>query len=326
VAEEPYLMGVDLGTGGVRVAIFDSGGAPVALRGAEYETRHPHPGWAEQDPAEWWSCLVAASRGVMDNSGLAPEDIAGISVDATGSTVLAVDGRDQHMRPAIMWMDVRAADQARRLGETGDKALKYNGFGAVSAEWMPPKALWLKENEPETYRGAEHICDCGDWLVHRLTGQWVASVNTASTKWYYDRDERGYPESLYGAVGLDDALDKFPQDMHDLGSVVGGLRREAAEEMGLVAGTPVAQGGVDAFVGAVGLGVVDPGKIALITGSSHVVIGQAAAPLHGQGLFGAFTDAVIPGQYTLEGGQVSTGAIVAWFKDRKSTRLNSSHK
>jgi ribulose kinase len=144
----------------------------------------------------------------------------------------------------------------------------------------------------------------------------VASVNTASTKWCYDRDERGYPESLYGAVGLDDALDKFPQDMHDLGSVVGGLRREAAEEMGLVAGTPVAQGGVDAFVGAVGLGVVDPGKIALITGSSHVVIGQAAAPLHGQGLFGAFTDAVIPGQYTLEGGQVSTGAIVAWFKNR----------
>jgi FGGY-family pentulose kinase len=316
VAGEPYLMGVDFGTGSVRVGIFDSEGMPLVFHVVEYETRHPRPGWAEQDPDEWWSCLVASSREAMEKSRLSPEDIAGISVDATSSTVLAMDEKDRHMRPAIMWMDVRAADQARRLGETGDPALKYNGYGAVSAEWMPPKALWLKENEPETYKGAKHICDCGDWLVHRLTGEWAASINIASTKWYYDRDEGGYPESFYGAVGLDDVLDKFPQDMLDLGSVVGELRRGAAEEMGLKADTPVAQGGVDAFVGALGLGVVEPAKMALITGSSHVMIGQAATPLHGQGFFGAFTDAVISGQYTVEGGQVSTGSIVAWFKNR----------
>jgi ribulose kinase len=104
--------------------------------------------------------------------------------------------------------------------------------------------------------------------------------------------------------------------MLELGSVAGELRRKAAEEMGLEAGTPVAQGGVDAFVGALGLGVVEPARLALITGSSHVMIGQAARPLHGQGIFGAFTDALIPGQYTVEGGQVSTGSVVAWFKNR----------
>jgi ribulose kinase len=316
VVEGPYLMGVDFGTGSVRVGIFDSEGTAVAFHVVEYETRHPRPGWAEQDPDEWWSCVVASSREAMEKSGLAPEEIVGISVDATASTVLAIDEKDRHIRSAIMWMDVRAADQARRLGETGDPALKYNGYGAVSAEWMPPKALWLKENELEAFNNARHICDCGDWLVHRLTGTWAASINVASTKWYYDRNEGGYPETLYSAVGLEDVLDKLPQDMLELGSVAGELRRKAAEEMGLEAGTPVAQGGVDAFVGALGLGVVEPARLALITGSSHVMIGQAARPLHGQGIFGAFTDALIPGQYTVEGGQVSTGSVVAWFKNR----------
>jgi ribulokinase len=227
-----------------------------------------------------------------------------------------MDEKDRHMRPSIIWMDVRAADQARRIGETSDPALKYNGYGAVSAEWMPSKALWLKENEPETYNNAKRICEYQDWMTHKLTGEWTASISNASIRWYYDRDEGGWPESLYGAVGLDDLLEKFPPRVLGTGEVVGGLREEVAKELGLKPDTPVAEGGVDAFVAAVGLGVVDPGKIALITGSSHVIIGQVAEPIHGQGFFGAYTDAMVPGQYTVEGGQVSTGSIVAWFKNR----------
>jgi ribulose kinase len=92
--------------------------------------------------------------------------------------------------------------------------------------------------------------------------------------------------------------------------------------MGLKEGTPVAEGGVDAFVAALGLGVVEPGKLALITGSSHVMIGQAAEPHYGQGFFGSYTDAMVPGQYTVEGGQVSTGSIVAWFKNQFAKRAN----
>src|SRR5215218_9502513 len=91
----------------------------------------------------------------------------------------------------------------------------------------------------------------------------------ASSKYYYDRDDGGYPESLYDAVDAGDLLDKFPHDVLDLGTVAGELSKEAAEKLGLKAGTPVAEGGVDAYVGAIGLGVVEPGKMALITGSSR---------------------------------------------------------
>ena len=154
MAEGPYLMGIDFGTGGVRVGLFDRQGSPAVFSAVELQTGHPRPGWAEQDPDEWWSALARATRGALEESGVPAAEIAGISVDATASTVVATDADGRHLRPAIMWMDVRAADQARRVQETGDPALKYNGFGAVSAELGLPKALWLKEHEPEVWGGA----------------------------------------------------------------------------------------------------------------------------------------------------------------------------
>ncbi|HEY4867863.1 MAG TPA: FGGY-family carbohydrate kinase [Candidatus Dormibacteraeota bacterium] len=313
--EGPYLIGIDYGTGGVRVGIFDSEGTPVVFRGISIETQYPRPGWAEQNPDEWWSCLQTAMTEAMQESRVSPEEIAGISVGATSATVLALDRDGRPSRPAIMWMDVRASDQARRIAETGHPALKYSGFGAVSAEWGLPKALWLKENEPETYDGAAHICDCADWVTNRLTGEWAGSVDIASSKYFHDRDQGGFPQGLFQAIGIEDLLEKYPQNLLDLGVVPGGLRKDVAEELGLKPGIPVAQGGVDAHMGALGLGVVQPGKLALITGSSHVMIGQSAKPIHGRGIWGAYTDAMIPGQYTIEAGQSSTGSVIAWFKD-----------
>jgi FGGY-family pentulose kinase len=315
MTERPYLMGIDYGTGGVRVGIFDREGTPKGFHAVEFATHHPRPGLAEQDPDEWWSSLVEAVPMALQEGDVSPEEIAGISVDATSATVLAVDADGRPLRPGILWMDVRASDQAERIAQTGDPALKYSGFGAVSAEWGMPKALWIKANEPELYANARYIVDCGDWLIQRLTGAWTLSINMASSKYFYDRDEGGWPERLYQAVDGEDVLGKFPETVLDVGVPVGGLRSDVAEQLGLRPDTPVAEGSVDAYAGALGLGVVEPGTLALITGSSHVMIGQSAVPVHGQGFWGAYTDAMIPGQYTVEAGQVSTGSVVAWFKN-----------
>ena len=323
MSEGPYVLGIDYGTESVRVGVFDLEGTPVVFAGETYSLKHPYSGWAEQDPDEWWSCLVKATRRALDEGSVSPQEISGLSVDATTCTVVALDKKDKVLRPAIMWMDVRAVDQALRVQETEDPALKYNGYARVSAEWMPSKALWLKEKEPDTYQNAEHICECLDWVTHRLTGEWTASINTASFRWYYDRNEGGFPESLYGALGLDDLLEKFPQQVLDMGKVAGELRKEAAEELGLLAGIPVAEGGGDAFVALVGLNVLEPRKMALITGSSHVIVGQAAEPKYGAGLFGAYTDGIVPGQYSVEGGQASTGSVVKWFKDNFAKRAGA---
>lgn len=322
----PYFMGIDGGTESIRVGIFDQEGTPISFASCPYSLSHPHSGWAEQDPDEWWSSLVLAVREAMSKHAIVPESIAGISLDATTCTVVALDEYNHVLRPAILWMDVRAADQARRIAETRDPALKYNGRGSVSAEWMPCKALWLKEHEAQVYDAAHHICEYADWLIYRLTGEWTTSINIASLRWYYDRDSGGFSRSFYQAIGLEDLLDKFPARVLEMGTVVAGLSRQAAAELGLRPGTPVAEGGGDAMVGTIGMDVLAPGKIALITGSSHAIFGESTTPLYGSGFFGSFTDAVVRGLYVVEGGQVSTGSIVKWFRDNLCGGLNDEAK
>ncbi len=98
----PYFLGFDGGTESMRVGLFDREGTPITFAAEPYTLKHPHPGWAEQDPAEWWACLVAAVRRAMAQSGIAPEAVAGISLDCTSPTVVALDARDRVLRPALM--------------------------------------------------------------------------------------------------------------------------------------------------------------------------------------------------------------------------------
>ena len=155
-------------------------------------------------------------------------------------------------------------------------------------------------------------------MIYKLTGEWTGSINMASAKYYYDRDEGGYPQSLYAAVGVERRAREVPAGRP---RPRGPGRRRAARRPSPTSWASrraprSAEGAIDAYAGALGLGVVEPGTMALITGSSHVMIGQAAEPIYGQGFWGAYTDAMIPGQYTVEAGQVSTGTVVAWFKNR----------
>ena len=307
------VVALDGGTEGVRAGLFDPAGRPVGFARASYPTTHPRQGWAEQNPKAWWAAAVEATRAVMAHTD--PHAVKGIAVACTSCTVVACDADGEALRPALIWMDVRAADQARRIAETGDVALKYSGGDRTSAEWLLSKVLWLVENEPHVYAEAAHIVEYTDWLHHQLTGEWNGNINTAAIRGYYDRNAGGWPHSLFDAVGVADLVDKLPDPIVDLGQTMGLLTSTAAEALGLPTGIPVAAGGADAFVGMVGLDVLTPGRMALITGSSHLHLAQTLTPSYAPGMFGAYTDAVVPGQYTIEGGQVSTGSVIKWFRE-----------
>src|SRR5665647_2064939 len=322
----PYVMGIDYGTESCRVAIFDLQGTPIGMAATPYETSHPRPGWAEQSPDDWYLALQGSTRRVLGEAGVSADEIAGISFDATTMTVVAMDASGKELRPAIMWMDVRATEQAARALTTDHWARLYNGGGTMpaTAEWYPFKAAWLKENEPGTYAAAHRLVDAPEWVNFKLTGEWTVNINSAAHRMYYNRDRGGWPVEFYEHIGCGDVFDKLPEQVVDLGVQVGTLTRAAADDLGLRPGIPVAQGPADAWAGQIGLGVVNPGKVALITGSSHVLSGQSAKPLHGPGFFGGYTDGVVPGQYTVEGGQVSTGSVMKWFKDNFARDLVSA--
>ena len=310
-----YILGFDGGTGGVRAGIHDKEGNELAFASTEYPTSHPHSGWAEQEPDDWWDCAAQSVRAAIKAAGINKEEIAAVSYDLTCCSVMLCMNDGTPLRKPLIWMDVRASEEAAFITSTGNPALKYNGFGNASAEWMPCKALWLKKNEPENYAKAEKLCEYADWITFKMTGQWTANMSNVSARWYYDTENGGFPRDFYEEIGLEDALEKFPQKVNYLGDVLGKITKEAAKHLGLSEDTIVGQGGVDAWVGVLGLGVTSPGKIALITGSSHLIACLTDNYTYTrEGVWGPYPDAVIKGLGLVEGGQTSSGSILSWFK------------
>ena len=311
-----YLIGIDGGTESIRAIVFDPDGRPKASHASAYQTQFPQPGWAEQDPEDWWRCLGEAVRGAVTQAGVSADQVLALCVDTTCCSVVAVDSDGMPLRPAMIWMDVRSASEAADVAASGDPALRINSdrAGPVSAEWMIPKSLWMKRNQPELFARAARICEYQDYINWRLTGRWVASLNNMSVRWHYQSRQGGLPLSLLDTLGLSELADKWPPLIVRPGDVIDVLTRSAAEHLALAPGIPVVQGGADAFIGVIGLGVTEPGEMALITGSSHLHLGIAAAQIHGPGIWGTYMDAVYPGKPVIEGGQTSTGSVIAWFK------------
>jgi len=326
----PFLLAIDAGTESVRVGVFDVAGTFMAHAAAPYDTHYPRTGWAEQDPQAWWTALHEALRSALMHlearcGRSAIRHVVGIGLDATTCTLVTLDGQDRPVRPALLWMDVRASQQAQRIFETGHPALCYSPSG-LAAEWMLPKALWLSEHEAETYARTTRLVEYTDWLAYKLCGRWALNLNTVTQRWHYNArgwDQAGqqgqilhWPTSLFEAVGLADLAAKFPTDVVPPGERLGGLLPEVAQAVGApeLTGVPVFEGGGDAFVGLLGLNVTCPGQIGLITGSSNVIGAFSRDGFHVPGLFGGFPDAIVPGLWLVEAGQASTGSVLAWFK------------
>ncbi|WP_428390294.1 FGGY-family carbohydrate kinase [Lichenicoccus sp.] len=311
-----FVIGIDGGTESLRATVFDLSGRRIASAESAYPTRFAAGARAEQDPLDWWRALGIAARQVLAEGAIKPGDVDALCAATTCCTVVALDTAATPLRPALLWMDVRAGAEADAVLATGDEALAINGagLGPVSAEWMIPKALWLSRHEPEMFRRAHTICEYQDYLTWRLTGIRAASLNNASIRWHYRSDAGGWADSLLDALDLSELRTKWPGEILAPGAVVGPLTRAAAEHLGLTEKVVVVQGGADALIGMIGLAVSRPGQLALITGSSHLQFAVGDHASHVPGLWGSYQDAVYPGRNILEGGQTSTGSIIAWLR------------
>lgn len=310
----PYFMGIDGGTGSVRVTIFDKDGTNLGSKVSEYNTYYPRSGWAEQDPDEWWTALKEAVPGAVQAAGVNPKDIKAIACDGTTSTVVLLDKDKKVVRPAILWMDVRSAEQARRIFDTKHRMIKLYMAG-VPAESLVPKCLWIKENEPKNWEKADIVFEYTNWLNWKLTGNINANISVAALRWFYDEPLGGYQKDFYETIGLGDIMDKFPGKVLHLGEVQGTVTKEAAEILGLAEGTVVGEGALDACAAMVGINVVEPGGMAMIGGSSTPLFGLSPIEIHNEGINGAYPNCLLPGTCLVEGGQVSTGSIKTWFKN-----------
>lgn len=309
-----YFMGIDGGTGSVRVAVFDEKGQNKGYCVVDYPTNFPKSGWAEQSDTDWWAALTQAIPGALAKSGIAAEDIAAIACDATTCTVCFLDENDQPLRPAILWMDVRAAEQAKRIDATGHDVTKFYSAG-MAAESLVSKCMWVKENQPEIWAKTASVIEYLDWINFKLTGDKHTSLSLAAFRWLFDDLNGGFQQDFYESIGLEDLVGKFPGKLLRTGEQYGVVCAEAAAALGLKEGTPVIEGTLDAAACMVGVGVVKAGGMALIGGTSSCLFGLSATEFHVPGVNGTYPSCVTVGTSLVEGGQSSSGGILQWFRN-----------
>jgi len=319
---DAVYLGIDCGTQSLRAGLFDEKGTPLAFSVEALPIHHPRPGWAEQHPDDWWNALRNTVRHVLSQSGASPATVRGMAVDTTACTVVFCKDNGEPLRPALLWMDIRSIQEAEEATECGGDRLKYVG-GSISPEWMIPKSLWIKRHETATYDAAKTICDCQDWINHKLTGAWTTSFNHITCKWNFaSPEEEPWPMEILRGLAMDELRDKWHTERPlPITGLAGVLTREAAEELGLPPGLPVAEGAIDAYAGMVGLDVVYAGRMALVMGSSTCHLALSDRPIYDAGVWGPYPDALLPGLWVLEGGQVSTGSVVQWFRDQFAGRF-----
>jgi len=305
------LLGLDFGTGGIRVGLFDLDSQTMLCeREAFYPTEYPHQGWAEQSPEDWWHALGNATRELMRD--LNSPHIDGICVATTASTVVLCKRDGKPLRPALLWMDCRAATEAAHTESSTHPVMAYSGGGDAS-EWLVPKSMWLKTHEPELYANADVICECLDYINFMLTGQWVASRMNATCKWNYDSVAKSFHDDLFLEFGVADLVKKLPTDVRPVGASIGPITDLAMAHLGLINKPIVAQGGIDAHIGMVGAGTLAPGDLLLISGTSSVQLFHLPAEMPVPGFWGPYPHALIDDHWLVEAGQVSTGSVLSWF-------------
>ncbi|MDB5523933.1 MAG: sugar kinase [Rhizobium sp.] len=306
------LLGLDFGTGGIRVGVFDlSTRHMLGEREEQYETAYPRPGWAEQSPLDWWDALGRTCRGLIQDLG-SPE-IAGICVATTASTVVACKRDGTPLRPAMLWMDCRAAQEAERSAKSKNPVMDYVGGGNAS-EWLISKAMWLAGHEREIYAQADIVCECLDYINFMLTGRWVASRMNATCKWNYDSVSRRFPSELYAEFGVEGLEAKLPPEIFAVGAPIDRISATAAAHLGLIGRPILSQGGIDAHIGMLGAGTLKPGEMLMIGGTSVVQLFQLDRQRPMDGFWGPYPHALVDDHWLVEAGQVSAGSVLTWFE------------
>ncbi len=308
------LLSIDLGTEGARVGAFTEDGRALGTAHRPYPTRFPRPGWAEQDPREWWEAITAATRELLSSEECRRAgEVISIAAATTASTVAVLDAAGVPLRPAILWMDCRSGAESERTAQLSSEypILEWSG-GSDAAEWLVPKAMWLRAHDPDNYHCAARIVEAVDYVTFRLTGQWVGSQMNAVCKYNYDPIAGRLPVELYAALGVDDLADKLPDRIVEVGGVAGTLSASAATELGITGRPVIAVGGIDAHVSLLACGGELNGLVSIVAGTSSAIIAEVDVPTSTNEIWGPYPRALRQNKWLVEGGQVTSGSVLKW--------------
>jgi xylulokinase len=310
------LLGIDVGTYSSKGVLCTPDGDVLESAAVEHGLSLPRPGWAEHDAdGVWWSDFVQICRTLLGGR-YSGEDVGGIAVSAIGSCMLPVDREGRPLRAGILYgIDTRAADEIDWLNRRfGEQALFDLSGMALTSQAIGPKILWLRRNEPDNFARTHKILTASSYLILRLTGEYVIDRHTGS---YFN------PLVDIGRLEWDGRfaepivdLDRLPRFMWS-DEIAGEVSVRAAAETGLRVGTPVTAGTVDAAAEAISVGVVAPGDMMVMYGTTMFFILVTDRPVPDPRMWA--TAFCFPGLYDVAGGMATSGALTRWFRDQLGT-------
>ena len=313
------LLGIDIGTYSSKAALVTMAGEVLRTAVVPHGISTPAPGHVEQDAdAVWWHDLCALCRQLLDGAPFRGEDVAAVAVSAIGPCLLPLDDAGRPLRPGILYgVDVRAAEEIDALDALiGHAEIQRFSLMSLTSQAIGPKIRWLRRHEPDVWRRTRRLTTASAYLVWRLCGEHRIDRHTASHFMPLYDPRTGEWDDRHAAHVAPVAMLPAPGWCDE---VAGAVTRSAAEATGVCAGTPVAIGAVDALSEAISVGVVRPGDLMIMYGSTTFFILVQGEPTPDERMWtvaGAW-----PGQFNLAAGMSTTGSVTRWVQDQLSRDL-----
>jgi xylulokinase len=309
------ILAYDLGTGGNKASLYDAEGNLLAAAFVSYETLYPQPDWHEQRPTDWWESVVASTRQLLEQDGVDVGSIRGIAISGHSLGCVPLDANRALLRDSTpIWSDKRPVEQATRFFERVDETAWYRltGNGFPAAHYTVFKILWYRDNEPEMFGRIDKVIGTKDYVNYCLTGRIATDCSYASGCGVYDLKGWDYSDELLAAADLPRSL--LPEIVAST-EILGGLTEDAASELGLPAGIPVAAGGVDNSCMALGARNTAPGRVYASLGSSMWIAVSSPEPLLEDHVRPYVFTHVMPGMFTSAVAIFSGGTSLRWVRD-----------
>lgn len=318
--EKKYLLGFDVGTYESKGVICDYSGKILASTAAKHVLKNPKPGFAEHDPVgDWWNDFKTVVKELLDTTGVKAEEIGCIGISAICTAIVPCDDDFNPLRPAILYaIDSRSVPQCEELNTKlpADVVKKFGG--PFTVEHFGPKILWIKENEPEIFAKTKKITFDAGWLVGKLTGNNVVDkYSVGGCLPMINLEDISWNKEMVEMICSMDVLPEIKQSTYD---IAGQVTEKAAIETGLFAGTPVICGTTDAGAEAVSVGVINPGDVMLMYGSTAFWVGVCSKEEE-EKLGAIHYPYTIDNRGCYAGGMATTGSLTRWLLDKTAREL-----
>ncbi len=314
-----FTMGIDIGTFESKGMIVDQNGRARAAASVPHEMLVPCPGWAEHRPDEdWWGDVVKISRELIEKSGVHPKEILAVAVSAIGPCMLPLDKSGKPLMNGVLYgVDTRASAEIELLTERigAERNLEATG-NALTSQSVGPKILWMRRNRPRLFERTDKVVGSASYIVFRLTGEIVIDHHTASQFGpLYDVSSQDWSAELSSGIISSDRLPRLGWSTE----IAGEVNDAAARETGLLVGTPVTVGTIDAVAEAVSVGVRSPGDMMMMYGSTIFITQLTERRVQDPRLW--YAPWIQKGMHASMAGLATSGTLTHWFQENLSKDL-----